>query len=58
MPAPAIAVSSLRAAGVPPKVLTVPRRPSLRRTPLAGAGLEEAFPGSRVLRAVPSGPVS
>jgi len=24
-------------------------RPSLRRTPLAGAGLEEAFPGSRML---------
>ncbi len=26
-----------------------PSGPSLRRTPLAGAGLEEAFPGSRAL---------
>jgi hypothetical protein len=49
MPAPAIAgeqpAGSWRAAEGADRAW----RPSLRRTPLAGAGLEEAFPGSRVL---------
>jgi hypothetical protein len=49
MPAPAVAgdqpAGSRRAAEGADR----PSGPSLRRTPLAGAGLEEAFPGSRAL---------